>query len=525
MRAATLETVVSSSTYIVVPIVSAAVPLPEQVRAARAAGADVVELRVDRIGDVAAVEALLAQPRSVPLIITVRSAAEGGAWTGCEVERITLLERLTQHRPDYIDVELATWQHSTGVQQRIARARRGTQLILSHHDFQATPADLDAVCDALAAAPADVLKAAFTARDATDSMRVLEHLRRRAGSRPLIALAMGAAGLPTRVLARKFGAWGTFSSLAAGEESAPGQPTIAELRSLYRWDALGPDTRVLGVVGWPVAHSQSPAIHNAAMAAAGVDGVYLPWPVLPDYGTFAAFMDDVTRAADLGVMGLSVTLPHKENALRWLDENGQAVTPRARRCGAVNTLTRGPDGTWEGDNTDGLGARAALDAARAGLGRGRAVAVLGAGGVARAVVAELVAAGCAVTLYNRSAERAAHLAHELRCAWQPWDARLRYVGEILINCTSVGLWPATDDTPLPDDCLRAGTLVMDTVYRPAETRLLRAAQGHGCQVIGGVEMFVRQAAAQFERWHARPCPLAVLRSALPSMNAESDVKS
>ncbi|HQL55966.1 MAG TPA: hypothetical protein PLQ87_14755, partial [Phycisphaerae bacterium] len=154
------------------------------------------------------------------------------------------------------------------------------------------------------------------------------------------------------------------------------------------------------------------------------------------------------------------------------------------------------------------------------------IAVLDAGQIVeQGTHAELVDAGCAVTLYNRSAERAAHLAHELRCAWQPWDARVRYVGEILINCTSVGLWPATNDTPLPDDCLRAGTLVMDTVYRPAETRLLRVARAHGCQVIDGVEMFIRQAAAQFERWQARPCPLAVLRSALPSMNAESDVKS
>ncbi|HPM23163.1 MAG TPA: shikimate dehydrogenase [Phycisphaerae bacterium] len=514
-----------SSTHIVVPIVSAAVPLADQVRAAQAAGADVVELRVDRIGDVAAVEALLAQSRSVPLIITVRSAAEGGAWTGGEDERIALLERLALHKPDYIDVELAAWQRSAGARDRIAGAQRGNQLIISHHDLQATPADLATVFDALAATPADVLKAAFTARDATDSVRVLEQLRRRAAGRPLIALAMGAAGLSTRVLARKFGAWGTFSCLSTDEASAPGQPTIAELRGLYRWDTLGPETRVFGVVGWPVAHSQSPAIHNAALAAAGVDGVYLPWPVLPDYGAFAAFMDAVSGAAAAVVMGLSVTLPHKESALRWLDEKGHAVMPRARRCGAVNTLTRGPDGTWEGDNTDGLGARAALDAARAGLSRGRAVAVLGAGGVARAVVAELVDAGCAVTLYNRSAERAAHLAHELRCAWQPWDARVRYVGEILINCTSVGLWPATNDTPLPDDCLRAGTLVMDTVYRPAETRLLRVARAHGCQVIDGVEMFIRQAAAQFERWQARPCPLAVLRSALPSMNAESDVKS
>ncbi len=511
------ESHVAAKTLLAVPLTSAEVPLPQQVRAARAAGADLVELRVDSIGDVAAVEALLKQPRAVPLILTVRSAAEGGAWTGSDAERLALLQRLGLLRPGYVDVELATWQRSANVRQKVGlvsdtephdatdeRRRPKNRLILSHHNLQDTPADLNAVMDRFAHTPADLRKLVFTARDATDAFRVLAWLAGRSDAGRLIVLAMGEAGLPTRVLARKFGTFLTFATLHAGEESAPGQPTVADLRGLYRWDQISPDTRVYGVVGWPVMHSQSPAIHNAAMDAAHVDGVYLPLPVRPDATSFDAFMDCITPEAALSVTGLSVTLPHKENAFRWLDQRGLAVSSIARRCGAVNTLTRRPEGTWEGENTDVIGAVEALQSVPSCAGNrlsGRQVAILGAGGAARAVVAALLDRGCKITLYNRSAERARRLAHSLRCAWKPWEARREYAGEVLINCTSVGLWPAVDESPMPEDALRSETVVFDTIYRPAETRLLRTARGRGCTVVSGVRMFIGQAAAQARVWY------------------------
>ncbi len=527
----------ASHTLLAVPLVSAAPPLRDQLRAARDAGADLVELRVDCIGDVAAVEALLAGPRDLPLILTVRSADEGGAWAGDDAERIALIERLglrlaappaAQRQGDnYIDIEYATWQRSANVRQKLqlvsggsgqvppAASRPKNRLIISWHDFAGTPADLDTPFERLAEVPAEVLKAVFTAHDATDALRVLSQLRRRAAARPLIALAMGEAGLVTRVLARKFGAFLTFAALSAERASAPGQPTVAELRGLYRWDRIGSQTRVYGVVGWPVAHSLSPAIQNAALGAADIDAVYVPLPVRPDASAFDAFMEQAS-ASGLDVGGLSVTVPHKEHALRWLTARGGRVSELAARCGAVNTLIRQADGTWAGDNTDARGALAAL---QAGSGRqldqlrGARVAVLGAGGVARAVVAALQDHQCSLTIYNRTPGRGAELARELRCASQPWEERVRYAGDLLINCTSVGLWPTVDDSPMPDDALRPDTLIFDTVYRPAQTRLLRAAAARGCRTISGVEMFLAQAAAQFELWHGRPAPVAVTRAA------------
>ncbi len=528
-------------TLLAASLTSAATPLEQQVRAARAAGADLAELRVDCIGDIPAVTGLLEAPRILPLIVTVRCAAEGGAWTGSEAERVALIERLGLLRPGYIDVEYATWRRSANIRQKIGQVcnlagagagahealtpgqRPKNELILSHHDLAGTPTAIASLLDELAASPAGIIKVAFTARDAADACRVLSELCRRRGSaRQVIALAMGECGVATRILARKFGAYLTYAALRRGEEAAAGQPTIADLKQIYGWERIGPATRVYGVVAWPVAHSQSPHVHNAALTADGIDGVYVPWAVRPDYEGFAAFMDYVAREPGLGIAGLSVTLPHKEHALRWLDERGLAaagVAPRARRCGAVNTLALEFDGRWVGDNTDGLGALAALQTVQrymASSPAGQHVAVLGAGGAARAIVAALCAEGCQVTVYNRTPQRAQALARELRCAWQPWAERVQYVGEVLINCTSLGMWPAVDETPVPDAALRAGMVVLDAVYRPAETHLLRAARSRGCEVVGGAVMFIGQAAGQYELWHHRPAPVEVMRRALPA---------
>jgi 3-dehydroquinate dehydratase/shikimate dehydrogenase len=464
----------------------------------------------------------------LPVILTIRSAAEGGAWTGDEAERVALLEHLGLLLPGFVDVECAVWQRSANVRQKIglvadvpgyAADRVRNQLIVSHHDNRATPVDLAPVFQALVATPGHVHKAVFTARDSRDALRVLIELRRRASQHPTIALAMGEAGLVTRVLARKFGAFLTFATLRANGESAPGQPTIATLRKLYRWDDLRPTTRVYGVLGWPVAHSRGPHIHNAALRATDLDAVYVPLPVRPTWVGFTAFVDTVQRNPDLDFWGFSVTLPHKEHALRWLDEHGGPVAPVARRCGAVNTLMREADGTWSGHNTDVAGVVAALGALPAWTGddwRGRRVAVLGAGGVARAVVAALMDRGCHVTVFNRTAERARRLATEFDCASAEWAVRTGHSADLLVNCTSLGMSPRVQETAYPDEALSPGLTVFDTVYQPAETRLLCAARARGCPTVSGVDMFLHQAAAQFKLWHGQPVALDALRKALPA---------
>ena len=507
-------------------LVDADEPLSAQINDAVRRGAEVVELRVDRIGDVDAVEAVLREPRRTPLILTIRTAEEGGGWDGDDAERIALFERLGLLQPGYIDLEWSAWRRSANLRQKIGLVchrtdlpggdRAKNQLMLSHHDLNGTPEDLSAVTDSLCDEPAAIVKVVFTARDATDALRVLTHLRERAARRPLIALAMGAAGLATRVLAKKFGGFLSFASRGAGRESAAGQPTLEMMRQVYRWDAIGPQTRVYGLIGWPVDHSRGPFIHNAGMRNDGIDGVYLPLPVAPSEDAFRRFMD-VATAPELDFHGFSVTLPHKEHALHWLRAAGAMIDDAAARCGAVNTLVRDATGSWSGHNTDVIGALRAVEIC-AGLSaerlRGSHVVVLGAGGVARAVVSGLTSAGAHVTIYNRTRARADALADALGCRSADWQQRGTAGGALLVNCTSIGMQPAVDQTPISAAALPGFRAVFDTVYTPAETQMLRDAARLGAAVIDGATMFLEQAARQYELWHGRPAPRAELRSAM-----------
>ncbi|TWT45460.1 Shikimate dehydrogenase [Phycisphaerae bacterium RAS1] len=506
-------------TRLIVPLVHADPPLETQAAAALAAGADLVELRVDCIGDADAVERLLRRTPGGRFVLTIRSSPEGGLWDGDDAERVALFERLGLLRPGLVDVELATWLRSSNLRQKIELVagaggssrdaapaagelnRPRDLLILSHHDFRQTPADLDALFDRLRAERSDVIKAALRCGDARDACRILLALRRTAAWRPTIALGMGEAGLLTRVLGPKFGAFGVFAALDAGGESAPGQPTIDELRRL-RWGAIGPRTRVYGVIGWPVGHSRSPALHNAAMAADGIDGVYVPLPVQPSEAAFTAFMDLAASHPELDFTGFSVTIPHKEHALRWLRARGAPLGEWAVRCGAANTLAL-KGGRWTGDNTDAPAVLDVLDVAAVLAGPQTRALVLGAGGVARAVVAALASRGARLTISNRTAERASALAAEFGADVLAWDGRAAASADLIVNCTSVGMQPGVAESPLPAGSIRAAQTVFDTVYAPRETRLLREAAATGAKIIRGDALFLAQARRQYEIWHER----------------------
>jgi 3-dehydroquinate dehydratase/shikimate dehydrogenase len=518
---------VRDATLLAVPITAATPPLPDQARAAKAAGADLIELRADLIGNMQAVRHLLSQPRGLPIILTIRSSGEGGNCHDDDAARAALFEKLAGLAPEYLDVEFAAWRGSPELRAAVARACRppdsaarhvradgpaAPKLILSRHDLNGTPAELDQALQPLLEAPADVVKAVFAAPDVLDACRLLSHLQRCSRERKVMLLATEAAGLVTRVLARKFNAFATFAALQHGRESAPGQPTLGELIDIYRWREIGPATRVFGLAGWPVSHSYGPRIHNAAMRAAAIDGVYIPLPVSPTYAAFAAFMDYIADHPDLDLNGLSVTIPHKEHAARWLAERGLAISETARRCGATNTLTRTARAGWIGDNTDVAGFLAVLGAIPDSC-RRREAAVLGAGGAARAAVCALQMCNHRVTVFNRTASRGAQLAGDLGCAALPWDERVRAPHELIVNCTSIGMTPDSDSTPMPADALPTGpsATVIDAVYTPARTRLLHEAHDRGCRTVSGTELFLAQAAAQFERWHSQPAPLQVMR--------------
>jgi 3-dehydroquinate dehydratase/shikimate dehydrogenase len=361
-----------------------------------------------------------------------------------------------------------------------------------------------------------------------DNVEAFEILQSR--QKPTIALCMGEAGMLSRVLAKKFGAFLTFASLARGAETAPGQVSLADMKRLYRWDAQNAGTKVYGVVGSPVAHSMSPAIHNAAFERVGHDGVYVPLLVNEGYESFKAFMETFLAFGPLHLSGLSVTIPHKENALRYLKEKGARVDPLAESIGALNTIVvESKSAVGSGQSAVGLRGfstdyPAILDSITAALNITRddlkdyRVAVLGAGGTGRTAVAALAHYGATVVVYNRTIERARALADEFSGkTGKVVAARMEKLGDscchIYLNTTSVGMHPNEGASPIDglDVTFTPDHLVFDTIYNPVETRFLEAARAAGAKTISGVEMFVRQAAGQFEAWTDKPAPADLMR--------------
>ncbi len=522
--------------------------------AARAAehGADLVEYRIDHFTDDLEGLTRLIDGSPLPCVVTCRPIWEGGFYDGEEQKRISVIEHVglptaAGKSPTYIDVELAGYQVSANLRQKVglvvdhARQVRHitTGLILSSHDFKTRPVDLFQRVNAMGEAPAcRVAKVAWRARSLRDNIEAFELLEAR--PKPMIALCMGEEGLPSRVLAKKFGALLTFAAIDAETGTAPGQPTIREIKDLYRWDAINPETKVYGVIGWPVGHSMSPAIHNAGFDAVGHDGVYLPMPIPEAYEHFKATVGAWLDYAPLDFKGASVTIPHKENLLKFVEERGGEIEGLAKLIGAANTLTVREDGSLYASNSDYAGALdavcAGLDITREGL-KGKRIGVIGAGGAARAIVAGFAGHGATVVVYNRTLEKAQQLAEMFtadrlrglapgvdepgKVVAMPMEKLKDSCCEVFINCTPVGMYPKVEGTPFEGlkDVIASGkakctVAVFDTIYNPIETRLLKEAEEAGCVTIPGTEMFVRQAAAQFEGWTGKGAPVDVFRRVL-----------
>jgi len=454
---------------------------------------DVVELRLDMM-ESCDLERLCGG-KDRPVIATNRPVREGGRFAGAEPDRLAVLRRAAELGADFVDVELSA---VPALGELPGTCRR----IVSHHDTERTPPDLPGLLRRIVGVGPHVAKIAVTARGAADVPPVLDLLRHHAGKTPLIALSMGEAGVASRVLAPKLGAFLTFASLARGRESAPGQLTLEQMLGMYRFRAIGPSTAVYGVVANPVAHSMSPAVHNAAFAERGLDAVYLPFKVLDPARFLCGF-------EPYELKGLSVTLPHKEAMLPLMDE----VDELATAVGAVNTVAL-RDGRRYGCNTDVAAAAGSIEGAaqRAGLAplSERTVLLVGAGGAARAIALGLRGKVGRLVIANRTVSRARALAAELGAEACGLDELGGVRPDVVVNSTSVGMWPNVADCPVPADMLRPGMVVFDAVYNPVRTRLLTEAEAAGAVTATGLEWFVGQAAAQFELWTGRPAPREVM---------------
>jgi len=375
------------------------------------------------------------------------------------------------------------------------------RILLSIHDFDRTP-DLPRRIRVAEHGLVDGVKIAATAKTIADSVRLLKVARR---SQSFVAVPMGDVGLPARILALREGSELAYAPVE--EATAPGQVPLKEMLQLYRAHQLTRRTRVYGVIGDPIGHSLSPLLHNTGFAARHLNAVYLPFLVhqLPDF---------LKAIPDFGVRGFSVTLPHKQTILNHLDE----CEPLAAEIGAVNTVVVKGNGTFSGCNTDYVGVLRALQK-KLSI-KGSRVLIFGAGGAARAAAFALARAGAFVRICARRERAARDLARAVDGEVVPWRALRTESFDAILNATPIGMHPHDGISPLAPGELHC-RIVMDLIYRPQRTQLLKIATRKGIATVSGVEMFLAQGVAQWEIWMKRSAPEAVMRRAvLSALRAE-----
>lgn len=483
--------------------------------------ADVIEIRFDYLKPIELDAALDNLPNILdscarPLIFTLRPPAQGGARAVSAAERESFWRRLAtelkkqragagdSNNEYFADLELdAELSEETRTELAASCA-----LICSHHDFSGVPEELTGLYERMTATGALILKIAVTARDAMDCIPVFRLLERARGEgREIIAVAMGQAGFPTRVLAPSRGALLTYAALDEESATAPGQIRADDLRSLYRVGSIDGRTILTGVVGSPVTHSLSPHMHNRAFTSSKLNAVYLPFEVVDVSAFLSRMVRPRTRELDWNLRGLSVTAPHKTAVLTHLDW----VEPRAREIGAVNTIVvEGEE--LRGYNTDAEAFLSTLG----GLIETRVArfAVIGAGGAARAVLWGLAAGGARATVFARNSERAGEAAKDFGASSAPLEGACFDGFDVVVNTTPLGTrGPLESKTPATVAQLRGARIAYDLVYNPQVTRFLREARAAGCETMGGLPVLVAQAGEQFRLWTGRDAPLDAMREA------------
>lgn len=428
------------------------------------------ELRLDLFPTIefGFIETVLKEARS-PILLTLRKTPRVP-----ESERGALLERLLALHPPFFDVE---WDMDPEFLRNVMGKYPKTKFILSYHNFEKTPDDLEGLYRSMSQFPAYSYKIAAMANTTNDALKMLLLAKK---YQKVSAICMGERGEFARVLGPCVGNLVNYCCLNLENKTAPGQLSLGELMDIYHYPSLNPQTAIYGLIGDPVEKSPGHKHHNGVFRRRGINAVYVKMRVLPE--ELAEF---IPLAKALPIKGLSVTIPLKEKILPFLDQ----IEPGSKPISAINTLRFEKDKIW-GTNTDGFGALDAIE--KKGVVRGKKVVLLGAGGAARAIAFEAKRRGAHVVILNRTLERGHALANELTCvAGGLEDVPEDY--EVMINCSP-------DPMPIEEKLIRKGTVAMDVVYAPRETVFLQAAMKKECQIVYGEEMYLNQAAGQTAFW-------------------------
>jgi len=433
-----------------------------------------------------------AAPKKALFLATCRRRVGGGEFAGTAEEELFWLTEAKQAGCEWCDLELETLRELPG------KTVRGHDLppkvLLSIHDFQRTP-KLPRKVKIAERGGVDAVKVAALARKLSDSTRLL---RLTGDSGKVVAVPMGEIGLPGRILSLREGSALMYAPVAAA--TAPGQVNLKELKELYRAHKLTEKTRIYGVIGNPIGHSLSPLLHNTGYVSANIDAVLLPFLV-------ERLGDFLKEIKEFDLAGFCVTIPHKRKILGYLDE----CELLAKQIGAVNTVTVRRDGKLVGRNTDYVGVLRALEG-KLKL-KDSKVLIFGAGGAARAAAFAVAKAGAEALICARKERAAKELARAVKGAVLKRAALRKEKFDAILNATPVGMHPHERSSPLEPAELNC-ELVMDMIYRPLQTKLLRMAAARGIRTVSGVEMFLSQGIAQWELWMGRRAPEAQMRRAI-----------
>jgi 3-dehydroquinate dehydratase/shikimate dehydrogenase len=432
------------------------------------------------------------KPRNATFLATCRHREGGGKFTGGVDRELYWLMQAREAGCQWCDLEVETLRRLPG--KSVREYPLPPRILLSVHDFERTP-KLPRRLDSPTLGEFDAFKIAAEAQNISDSLRLLRLAR---NSKNLVAVPMGEAGLPARILALREGSALAYAPIAAA--TAPGQVSLDDLTHLYRAHLLTRRTCVYGVIGDPIGHSLSPLLHNTGFVARRVDAVFLPFLVRR--------LDDFLAAIpELGIRGFGVTLPHKQTMLKHLKE----CEPLAADIGAVNTVVVRGNGFLYGCNTDYVGVLRALE--KKLQIKGSRALIFGAGGSARAAAFALARAGAIVGICARRENAARELARAVGGEVIPRRALRTEFFDAILNATPVGMHPHDGISPLAPGELNC-RIVMDLIYRPQKTHLLKLAAQKGIATVSGVEMFLAQGTAQWEIWTGKRAPEATMRRAV-----------
>ena len=458
---------------------------------------DMVELRVDMLEGPIPIDSVIRFPElcDKPVILTCRKVKDGGNFSQGERTRYNLLRKLIEGKFSYIDLEedMGRNELETCVKQK------GIDIIRSFHDFNCVPGDLFKRMHKISQ-QGEIPKAAVTPKSFTDVVRIFEGEKELRDIDKKILLGMGEYGVPTRILYKLTGSFLSFCSAPGSFQGAPGHLSPELMKNLYKADTISNETAIYGIIGNPVMHTASPAIHNPGFHKLGINAVYVPFMV-DSVRSFFSFSEK------MGIKGFSVTVPHKQSVLPYLG----IISNEVKQIGSCNTVVQTKK-LWKGINTDYYGF---LHPIQEDLETGniKKALVIGAGGAARSVVWALRNYGCSVLIVNRTLDSAVKLAvktgssaiekSELAVISME-DSQNR--PDLVVQTTSVGMEPNAGKDPAEEYTFSGDEIVYDLVYKPRMTRLINRASQAGCRIVYGYEMLYAQGLLQFKTFTGKEYP-------------------